>query len=67
MAFRRRGSVGSPTTVFARRWHGGPTRLLILAPRPFFRSHKHYSFGEDGLRNSIGFSLELKNTDDQKQ
>jgi hypothetical protein len=41
--------------------------MTTLAFWPFFGSHRHHSFGEDGLRDGIGFSLELKNTSTQNQ
>jgi hypothetical protein len=75
LVFGRRGSVGGPTTttgisslatrslaaIIARRWRSASAGVVATT-----FSISSWSFGKNGLRNSVGFGLKLKNTNSHR-
>jgi len=70
LVFGRRGSVGGPTiaagisslaAIIARRWRSASAGMVATT-----FSISSWSFGKDGLRNSVGFGLKLKNTNSHR-
>jgi len=75
LVFGRRGSVGGPTTAAGISSLADRSLVSIIARRRRSASAgvvattfgiSSQSFGKDGLRNSIGFGLKLKNTNSHR-
>jgi len=75
LVFGRRGSVGGPTTATGISSLAARSLAAIIARRRRSASAgvvattfsiSNWSFGKDGLRNSVGFGLKLKNTNSHR-